>query len=625
MKKFFLFALGLLLAANAFAATQIVNLRTETLETPLGLDQAHPYFSWQMSSDRIGALQRAYRVLVALSEEDLAAGRLVFDSGMVRSDASLNIPYEGEALRGSTRYFWKVQVWDQDNRLVESSPTWFETGLMGTGWSRAQWIGSQEVGASKYRTYFDIDYYVQIPEGSSRAVFAYSVKDEKNWITAELNVQDKPQFVIEYSVDGVIRHLSTIDLSELIPAAGRHEPHHVRLQVGTPGYHLKSLLIVHLDGQILRPTEGVPGGPARENVSSGNKTQMEITPYPSGEYITDWARLHSIGFRQPRGQKAVFSNIVITEENWGTTLYADPVARHELSGDGRLQVWEPYGLVSAPMLRKQVELGKPVRSARLYVTARGIYEFYVNGRRVSNDYYNPGWTDYRYRIMYNSYDITEMLRPGANAFGAMLGSGWYSDLNIFTSAYVDPYGIRQSLLAKVLVTFEDGTQQVVVTDGSWKKYTRGPVTRNGFQFGEDYDARKEVDGWKDGGFDDSAWESADILERPAPGVQIQAYVGLPIQNNITLDAVSVSEPVKGTFVYDFGQNIIGVPRLEGMKGKAGQVVNLRYGEMIYPERIPTEPVAPYTIEMYKAKKGQVYVENYRGAISIDNYTMLGSK
>ena len=162
-------------------------------------------------------------------------------------------------------------------------------------------------------------------------------------------------------------------------------------------------------------------------------------------------------------------------------------------------------------------------------------------------------------------------------------------------------------------------------DGSWKKYDRGPVTRNGFQFGEDYDARQEVDGWKDGGFDDSAWAPADLFERPAPGVQIQAYVGLPIQNNITLDAISVTEPVKGTFVYDFGQNVIGVPRLEGMKGKAGQVVNLRYGEMIYPERIPTEPVAPYTIEMYKAKKGQVYVENYRGAISIDNYTMRGSK
>ncbi|MBQ9660607.1 MAG: family 78 glycoside hydrolase catalytic domain [Bacteroidales bacterium] len=602
---------------------QIVNLRTEAMDTPLGLDEARPYFSWQMRSGRTGALQRAYRVLVALSEEDLQAGSLVYDSGMIRSDASLNIPYEGAALRPSTRYFWKVQVRDEQDALVESDPTWFETGLMGSGWSRAEWIGSQEVGVSRYRTFFDIDYDVQIPQGSSRAVFAYSVQDEKNWITAEYNIQGTPKFIIEYCVEGDIRHLSTIDLGGVV--TDPRAQHHVCLQVSTPGYHLKSNLIVHFDGRTLRPTEGVPGGPRRENVNSGNPFQMVITPYPGGEYICDWARLHSIGFRQPRGEKATFSNIVISERNWDTVLYTDPTVRHDVTGTGRLQVWEPYGLVSAPMLRRDVQVSKPLKSARLYVTARGIYEFYVNGRRVSNDYYNPGWTDYRYRIMYNAYDITGLLKPGSNGLGAMLGAGWYSDLNIFTSAYVDPYGIRQSLLAKVLLTYEDGSSEVIVTDGSWKKWDHGPVTRNGFQFGEDYDARKEVDGWTEGGFDDSAWSAADILERPAPGVQIQAYVGLPVQNNITLAAVSVNEPVKGTFVYDFGQNIIGVPRLEGMRGKAGQVVNLRYGEMIYPERIPTDPVAPYTVGMYQAKKGQVYVENYRGAISIDNYTMRGSR
>ena len=422
MKRLIILAAGLLLSLQAFAATQIVNLRTEAMETPLGLDEAHPYFSWQMKSDRIGALQRAYRVLVATGKPDFS-GTLAYDSGMVRSDASLNIPYEGAALRPSTRYWWKVQVWDQDNALVESEPSWFETGLMGSGWSRAEWIGSQEVGASKYRTFFDIDYDVQIPAGSSRAVFAYSVKDEKNWITAELNVEGSPKFIIDYAVEGDVRHLSTIDIADRIPEAGKHAVHHVRLQVGTPGYHLKSLLIVHFDGQVLHPTEGVPGGPPRENVNSGNRTQMEITPYPSGEYITDWARLHSIGFRQPRGQKAIFSNIVISEENWKTTLYTDPVERHELSGSGRLEVWEPYGLVSAPMLRKEVTFDKPVKDARLYVTARGIYEFYINGKRVSNDYYNPGWTDFRYRIMYNSYDVPPQMKRGANAFGAMLGSG----------------------------------------------------------------------------------------------------------------------------------------------------------------------------------------------------------
>lgn len=610
---------------TGFAATTITKLRTESMETPLGIDESRPYFSWQMSSDRIGAAQRAYRVMVASDEQKLAKGEFVYDSGMVRSDQSLNIPYAGSALRGTSRYFWKVQVWDETNAMTESAASWFETGLMNVGWSNAKWIGSEKLGVSKYRTFFNIDYDVKVEEGSNRAVFVYSAKDKDNYISVELdlNGKDPARMVINYCVEGDLRHLSTIDVSEVITEADKYKPHHVTLKVSTPGYHLKSNLIVLLDGVMLKPSQGVDKGPARENVSSGNPYQMVFTPYPGGEYITDWARLHSIGFKQPKGEKAVFSNIVITEDNWNSVLYTDPEKSHEVKGNGKLQVWEPYGLVSAPMLRKNVDVSKPVKSARLYVTARGIYEFYINGERVSNDYFNPGWTDYRYRIMYNSYDITSMLRQGSNGFGAMLGSGWYSDLNIFTSNNVDPYGIKQSLLAKVLITYEDGTSQVVVTDGSWKKYDDGPVVRNGFQFGEDYDARKEVDGWKDGGFDDSAWAAADIFEAPGPAVQIQAYVGLPIQNNITLDAISVTEPVKGTFVYDFGKNIVGVPRLEGMKGKSGQVVNLRFGEMIYPETIPTDPVAPYTIEMYEKMKGQVYVENYRGAISIDNYIMRG--
>lgn len=625
-------ALTLLAGSPVFSKAQtiITNLRTESLQTPIGIDEARPVFSWQMSSDATGAAQSAYRIVVADSIESLSAASLseissaailtdsalLYDSGLVFCDASLGIPYEGKVLRGSTRYYWKVQVLDEQGRALESEPTWFETGLLEQGWSKAEWIGSQEVGASKYRTFFNIDYDLQIARGSTSAVFAYSVKDSANYITATLQLPEKrgesAKFLIDYAVEGELRHQASIDLGSLITPANYHSPHHVQLKVSTPGYHLKSNLSIVFDAQtlIFDPKASKPA-------------QTTISPYPNGEYITDWARLHSIGFLQPKGQKATFSNIRISEDNWKTTLYTDPTPSHTIAGTGELQSWEPYGKVSAPMLRKSVTLPKSIQSARLYVTARGIYEFYINGARVSNDYFNPGWTDYRHRIMYNSYDVTPLLRQGSNALGAMLGSGWYSDLNIFSSGNVDPYGIRQSLLAKLLVRYTDGSSQTIVSDASWKKYDHGPIVRNGFQFGEDYDARKEVDGWKEASFDDSSWPDADIFERPAPTVRIQSYPGLPIQNNITLPAISVTEPTPGTYVYDFGINVVGVPRLEGLKGRRGQRINLRYGEMIYPETIPTAPVPPYTVEMYEAKRGQVYVENYRGAISIDNYIMRG--
>ncbi len=623
--KFLAAAAALLLSSVMAFATDIVNLRTESLETPLGIDERRPLFSWQMSSSETGALQRAYRLLLSEDERNLSEESALYDSGIVFSPESINIEYAGPALRPCTRYFWKVIVTDGRGEEHASAPTWFETGIGSEGWSGAQWIGSEKTGLSEYRTFFNIEYTIRIPEGSSCGVFAYSVKDKDNYITVGLCLDGKPRVEVDYAVEGDRRHLSTIDVSDIITPENAREEHSIVLKVSTPGYHLKSNLIVLLDGKTLKPTEGVSKAPARENVSSGNPAQMVITPYPGGERVHDWARLHSIGFFQPKGQNAEFSNIRITEDNWKSTLYEENRGEvHCVRGNGRLQVWKPYDKVAAPMLRKAFAVKAPLKSARLYITARGIYDFYINGERVGRDRFNPGWTDYRYRIMYNSYDVTSMLCSGENAMGAMLGSGWYSDLNIFTSAYVDPYGIRQSLMAKMVLEYADGLREIVVSDGSWKKYDDGPIRRNGFQFGEDYDARKELDRWAESGFDDSAWEAVQVFERPDPAVEIQSYVGLPIRDNITLCAVSVSEPVKGTFVYDFGQNVVGVPRIEGMKGKRGDVLTLRYGEMIYPETIPTAPIEPYTKEVYERMKGQVYIENYRGAISIDTYILRGS-
>ena len=617
--KFLLFLFCIILSAKSFSSESIVNLRTEYLNTPIGIDEAQPRFSWQMSSDRIGAVQSAYRIVVATSEKKLKLDEYVYDSSKTSSDISVGILYRGKVLSPSTRYFWKVQVWDEKGNLVESAPSWFETGLMGSGWNRAEWIGSSEVLVSKYRTFFLVDFDIEIPKENNRAVFVYSAKDPANYISVEINLNgnNKARFIIRHVVEGIEHEDFAEDISHIITSENKNLLHHVNLKITTPGYHLMSFLDPTIDRVKIRNTS--QGTPARNATGA-----FTINPYPNGERIHDYCRLHSIGFKQPKGEKTIFSNIRLSEDNWMTTLYIDPIKKHEVTGTGELIVWEPYGHTSAPMLRKSVNLNKPVKSATLYVTARGIYEFYINGTRVGNDYFNPGWTDYRYRIMYNTYDITLLLKIGANGFGAMLGAGWYSDLNVFTPRWVDQYGIRQSLMAKILIKFEDGTSQVVVTDTSWKCYNSGPVTRNGFQFGEDYDARKEVGGWNTGNFDDSSWVDATVFERPAPNVLIQPYVGLPIRNNVTLTAKSVTEPVKGTYVYDLGQNIVGVPRLENMKGKSGQVIDIRYGEMTYPDIIPTAPVAPYTIETYKKMKGQVYIENYRGAISIDNYIIRGN-
>ena len=215
------------------AATSVGSLRTEYLETPLGIDEPRPLFSWQMSSDRIGAAQTAYRVLVAEGEDALEEGVYVYDSGTVASRQSLTVPYRGRALEGMTRYFWKVLVTDDTGTVLESEPSWFETGLMNEGWSRAEWIGSEAVGVSRYRTFFNILYDVRIPEGSRSAVFAYGVKDEDKVLTAglELGRNGGANFSVDYCVDGDMRHLATVDISDIVTPENAHETHSVELKV----------------------------------------------------------------------------------------------------------------------------------------------------------------------------------------------------------------------------------------------------------------------------------------------------------------------------------------------------------------------------------------------------------
>ncbi len=146
-------ALGLILVS----LVSILDLRTENMPSPIGLDEPNPYFSWQMFSPRRGACQKAYRLTV--SEE---AGSRVFDTGIVESGSSLNIRYSGPPLKPCTGYRWKVAVLDETGTWSESPAARFETGLMDSGWDGAEWIGSLIPGLSKYRASFNIDYDVTI-------------------------------------------------------------------------------------------------------------------------------------------------------------------------------------------------------------------------------------------------------------------------------------------------------------------------------------------------------------------------------------------------------------------------------------------------------------------------------
>lgn len=601
LRKLFL-AITAFLTLLPAGAQEITRLTTEYMDRPMGIDVKQPVFGWQMQSDRYGAAQTAYRIVTATSKENLENGTYTYDSGTVNSSASVCIKYNGPELAPCTRYYWQVLVTDERGKVHESPASWFETGLMGGLWGNAMWIASNKMQLSPYRFDYAIEYDVETAKPGP-AKFIFGAPQEDCYVFVMLDTRDSAKVMLGNALYNKETVQHTLNVSNIIPPADATKKHHIRLEVrGGGNYDVK----VSLDGRV---------------ISQGNQTSINCMRDSIGR---PQARLFSIGYRQPQGFDAVFSNIKLLNYKWDNLVLNSDPKTYNAKGDNKAVLWMPGSDVNAPIMRKNVNVGKEVKRARLYATARGAYWFYINGQRVGDGYLNPGWTDFRHRIMYNTYDVTQMLRQGNNALGIELGHGWFCDDFGWAGAmWGDQYGYKPSALAMIKVEYSDGTNETFVTDNTWKVYNGGPLYVNNLYHGVIYDARREVDGWKEPGFNDAAWEKVAILPPPPASTEIQGYVGLEIKNNITLTAKKMTR-IGNRFIYDMGQNFAGVPRLKNMKGRKGQTITIHFAEMLYPETVPENPRAPLTREHYERNKGQMYMDNYRSAISTDYYTFRGA-
>jgi alpha-L-rhamnosidase len=295
-------------------------------------------------------------------------------------------------------------------------------------------------------------------------------------------------------------------------------------------------------------------------------------------------------------------------------------------------------LPAARQYRKEFSAAKQIKRATIYATALGIYELHLNGNRVSETMFAPGWTDYRRRAYYNTYDVTDMVTPGENALGAWVADGWYSGyvgFGLLTGMGTEKngrytYGKTPSLMAQLEIEYDDGTQETIGTDVTWKVTGDGPIREADLLMGEAYDARKEMPGWSTAGFNDNGWNYA-ILARDnghptamfyegrnpkqaggGPKItgserdlgfrrpELQAFPGVPVRVIQQLPAKSVTERAAGTYTFNLGQNFAGTIRMK-VTGPAGQKITIRYGEMLHPDgRLMTE-------NLRKARATDVYI------------------
>ncbi len=234
--------------------------------------------------------------------------------------------------------------------------------------------------------------------------------------------------------------------------------------------------------------------------------------------------------------------------------------------------WQGQWIGGFNMLRKQFMLPGGIQRARAYVTALGYYELHLNGHRVGHRVLDPAWTVYPKRVLYSTYDVTRMLRPGSNAMGAMLGGGWA------TLPVGHPYYSQPAFLLQLNIELKNGRKISIVSDASWRGRP-GPVVRDSVYNGEVFDARREVSGWDRPGLNPMGWAAVKILPG-TPGARASEMMP-PIRLVDSLAPRGVTNPEPGVYVYDFGQNLAGWAELR-VSGPRGAAVKLRYSELVYP-------------------------------------------
>ncbi len=253
-----------------------------------------------------------------------------------------------------------------------------------------------------------------------------------------------------------------------------------------------------------------------------------------------------------------------------------------------------------PHVRKLFTAKKKVARARAYASALGLYQLHINGQRVGNDVFTPGWTEYSKRVQYQTYDVTDLIERGKNGVGIIIGDGWYcGSVGWFGRNH---WGPLAHALLQLRIEYADGTVETVVTDGTWEAGT-GPLLTSDLLNGEEYDARLAIPGWSTTRFDDSDWKpvkTQDLGTVPLLGQHSQ-----PVQEVLELEPKKITQNPTGSYIFDLGQNMVGWARLK-VKGPAGTIVRLRFAEMLNPD-------------------GTLYTMNLRKAKCTDVYTLRGGR
>jgi len=472
-----------------------VELRCEELTNPEGIDAPSPRLSWKLSATSSGLKnleQAAYRIVVGTRPDLAAEGKAdLWDSGRVLSGETTQAFVPARGLASGRPYWWRVQVWDQGGAASAWSPAakW-SMGILNPSEWKAKWIG------------FDAP------------------------LTA--NLETNPNFT----------GAKWIWHNEGDPAQSPQGDRFFQVPIivppGTESVHVYMTADDHFDlevgGKLLASGDG-KGDSWRRPISKDltglltpGRHMLKVRGVNTG--VGNAGLLMKLTFRFPDGNTSTFA----TGPGWESSASREgPFQPARVLGDYGMAPWNRVGgghiLPPSRYFRKEFSLGKPIARAVAYVSALGMFELRLNGMKVSDEHFMPGWTDYTKRVYYRTYDVTQNLRRGENAAGIVLGDGWYAGYIGYGNRR-EHYGDKIRAFAQIDVTYADGTTETVATGPDWRANT-GPIEFSDFLMGETYDARKELTNWDQASYSGSDWNPV-VAGTDNPG-RLEAFPGNPVR------------------------------------------------------------------------------------------------
>jgi len=530
----------------------------EYQKSPIGIDTPKPRLSWWLTSSQRNQVQAGYQIVVSSTRDKLERGQFdLWNSGHVRSDQSVFVEYGGKTLKSEQQCWWKVRVWDGSGKQSHwSEPSLWTMGILRPVDWKGKWIGATDQ-LSNLKTFSVHGYH---------ALESRTESDSK-WVQLDL---------------GKIMPIDSIVLYPPKPAGfeqakGFGFPVRFRIEAANePTFDHPT--IVKDQTQADFPNPGDHAAKFAGSAIQGRYVRITATklwnrhsgPEPYCFALSE-VEVLSLGKNVALTSK-ISAKDSVENSTWSTHRLNDG---EKFDGLGTSAQSVPGN--AALMLRKDFSAKRNIRRATAFLCGLGYSELMLNGKKVSDHILDPGFTDYRKRALYVSYDVTSYLKAGKNAVGIMLGGGWFNapvpDLFSFESA---GWSMSPRALMHLTLEYTDGTKQVISTDPTWK-WSTGAIRFNGIRGGETIDANFDQPGWAMPSFHADHWKSVKLVL--APKGRLVSQQAPPIRVHESIRPTSVREVKPGTYLFDLGRNIAGFAHIR-TKGPKGTKVTLQYNEAL---------------------------------------------